>query len=170
MRIERLTEDDWTRLRDIRLTGLRTDPWAFGSSLAREEGFKEAHWRMRLRSGAWFLAVDDEVAAGLVSAIVEPGAAEDDRHVMALWVDPAHRRRGLAAALLDAVAQWAVEEGARTVSLWAVEGNDAARAAYRGSGFEATGVSMPLARDPGVVEHRWVRSLDQQPPASLRRP
>lgn len=63
MHIERLTEDAWTRLRDIRLTALRTDPWAFGSSLAREEGFKEAHWRMRLRSGPWFLAVDDDVPA-----------------------------------------------------------------------------------------------------------
>ena len=160
MRIERLTEDDWTRLRDIRLTALRTDPWAFGSSLAREEGFRESHWRMRLRSGAWFLAVVDGVAAGLVSAIAEPGAAEDDRHVMALWVDPVHRRRGLATALLDTVAQWAADEGARTVSLWAVEGNDAAGSVYRRSGFAATGVSMPLPRDPGVVEHRWVRSLD----------
>lgn len=170
MQIERLTEDDWTRLRDIRLTALRTDPWAFGSSLAREEGFKEAHWRMRLRSGPWFLAVDDGVAAGLVSAIAEPGAPEDDRHVMALWVDPAHRRRGLAVALLDAVAAWAADEGARTVSLWTVEGNEAAGEAYRRSGFEPTDVSMPLARDPGVVEHRWVRSLDRQPPGSLRRP
>lgn len=170
MHIERLTEEDWTRLRDIRLTALRTDPWAFGSSLAREEGFKESHWRMRLRSGPWFLAVDDDVAAGLASAIVEPGAAEDDRHVMALWVDPAHRRGGLAVALLDAVAAWAAEDGARTVSLWTVEGNDAAGAVFRRSGFEATGVSMPLARDPGVVEHRWVRSLDPSVAPSVRRP
>lgn len=78
---------------------------------------------------------------------------------MALWVDPAHRRRGLASALLEAVAAWAAEDGARTVSVWTVEGDDAAGAVFRRAGFEATSVSMPLARDPGVVEHRWVRTL-----------
>src|SRR5665647_119503 len=71
MRVDRLTEDDWERLRDIRLRALTTDGAAYGSSLEREQGFKESHWRMRLRASPWFVAVVGEQMVGLVCVISE---------------------------------------------------------------------------------------------------
>ena len=165
MRIERLTEDDWEQLRDLRLRSLREDGDAFGSSLAREEGFAESHWRMRLRPSAWFMAFDavgdqGERPVGVVAGIQEPGADAEDRHVVSMWVAPEARRRGIGVALLDALSEWAVADGAASLSLWVVEGNDAAAELYGRAGFARTGVTMALPRDPSCTEERWVLDLD----------
>ena len=49
MRVDRLTEDDWAALREIRLRSLRDGPAWHAASLERETGFAEGHWRMRVR-------------------------------------------------------------------------------------------------------------------------
>lgn len=157
--VERLDEDDWERLRDIRLWSLTESPGVFGSSLERETGFKETHWRMRLRSSPWFLAVDGDEALGLVCAIHEPGAPPDNRHVVSMWVRPDRRGSGVGQQLLAAVEEWASADGARTLSLWLLDGNAAGAALYRRCGFEPTGESTPLPRDPSLTEHRWERVL-----------
>lgn len=157
--VRRLTEQDWELLRDLRLEALNEAPEAFGSSLARESSFTESHWRMRLRSSAWFAAQDDGTPAGLVCGMPEPGGPPDDRHVLALWVHPEHRGRGIMTALLAAVETWGLDEGARTLSLWAVQDNVVAEAAYRRLDFEPSGVTMALPRDPSRTEERWVRTL-----------
>ncbi|QHT55783.1 GNAT family N-acetyltransferase [Cellulomonas sp. H30R-01] len=162
MQIHRATEDDWALVRDVRLRALRESPEVFGSSLAREESFRESHWRMRVRTGPTWVAVDEEqVGRGLVSMIQEPGSPVDDRHLVALWVAPESRRQGIAWSLLDAVRAAAVADGARTLSLWILDGNNAAGDLYVRAGFARTGERQPLPRDPSLVEERWVRELDE---------
>lgn len=157
VRVERVSEDGWEELRALRLRSLREDPAAFGVNTAREEGFRESHWRMRLRSSAWFLArAGDGSPMGFAAALTEPGGALDDRHMMAVWVAPEYRRSGAGAALLRAVLVWAAADGASTVSLWAKRHDHAASALYRRSGFEPTGVTTRGMRDPSVVEERWM--------------
>ncbi len=158
--VETLNEDQWERLAAIRLEALRTDPDAFGSSLAREEGFKESHWRMRLRASPWFVAVDADDDVGLACVIQEPGADERDRHLVSFWVRPGSRRRGAGRALLDAAARWAASDGATRLTLWLVQGTTAAAAVYRAAGFAPTGESMPLPRDPSRTEEQWARDLE----------
>ncbi|MBX9245084.1 GNAT family N-acetyltransferase [Actinotalea ferrariae] len=159
MIVDQLTEDEWERLGRIRVDALRTDPDAFGSSLAREEGFKEMHWRMRLRSSPWFVARDEGVDVGLVCVIQEPGADETERHVVSFWVRPEARRRGTGRALLGAAAAWAAADGAARLTLWQMRGNDAAAATFRAAGFAPTGDTMPLPRDPSRTEERWALEL-----------
>jgi len=162
VQITRATEDDWARVRDIRLRALREDPEAFGSSLDREERFKEKHWRMRTRTVPTWIAVDaDGQVRGLVSTLLEPGSPTDDRHIVGLWVAPEARRQGIAWALLDAVRQAATGEGARTLSLWLVDGNHAATDLYVRAGFARTGERMAVPRDPELKEERYVLQLQQ---------
>ncbi|MFV2121938.1 GNAT family N-acetyltransferase, partial [Streptomyces sp. Act-28] len=54
---------------------------------------------------------------------------------MAVEVDPAHRRRGLARAVMAALAGRAREEGASAAWLQVETDNDAARELYDGMGF-----------------------------------
>jgi GNAT superfamily N-acetyltransferase len=54
---------------------------------------------------------------------------------MAVEVDPAHRRRGLASAVMTALARKALDEGASAAWLQVEADNDAARALYEGMGF-----------------------------------
>jgi ribosomal protein S18 acetylase RimI-like enzyme len=54
-----------------------------------------------------------------------------------LEVDPAHRRRGLARAVLAELLEWGAEQGATTAWLHVETDNIAARALYESMGFTA---------------------------------
>ncbi len=53
-----------------------------------------------------------------------------------LFVDPAHRRSGVAQALLDAAKSFARDDGARSIVLETSRDNAAARALYTGNGWQ----------------------------------
>lgn len=158
--VQQVRENDWRLVQEVRLRALREDPEVFGASLAREERFVESHWRMRLRTSTTWIAVDDDgVGRGIVTMIQEPGSPEDDRHIVSLWVAAEARRRGVGWALIDAVRTAAIAEGARTVSLWLVDGNHAAGDLYVRAGFTRTGERQVLPRDPSQTEERYVLTL-----------
>ena len=126
--LRRLTPDDWETFRQIRLRSLADSPDAFGSTLAREQAFAEDDWRQRL-SGPVYVVTDPEPVA--VGGVFE----RDERlHVWGMWTDPAHRGRGHARAVLDALIPPDAEAW-----LDVNETNTAARAAYERYGFVGTG-------------------------------
>lgn len=153
MRITRLTEEDWPTLRQVRLRALADAPAAFWASYADEAAYGERQWRSFARAAAWFVAVDGETVSGLAAGLARaeaPGVPE----VISMWVAPEQRRRGVAAALLDAVTDWAASTGARTVALWVTEGNTPAQRLYEGHGFSLSGETAPVPRNPVLLEHR----------------
>lgn len=162
LHVERVFEDAWERLAHVRLRALRTDPQAFGSSVTREESFREPHWRMRLRSSAWWLATQagGEVPVGLVCLIEEPGSPASDRHLVSLWVAPEARRTGAGTALVTAAAHEARSVGAQTLSLWVREDDTGALAFYHRLGFAPTGERHASAIRPDVPEARLSHALD----------
>jgi ribosomal protein S18 acetylase RimI-like enzyme len=153
----RLAEpDDWTLLRDVRLRALADAPGAFASTLSREQAFDEAEWRGRITRGPWWLALDGGRAVGLVAAFAED---DDERHLVAMWVDPAHRGSAVAAQLVEAARAWAASDGGRTLILWVADGNERARRFYERLGFRGTGVRQPLPSAPQVGEELLRRVL-----------
>lgn len=97
-----------------------------------------------------FATVRDEDDA--VVAIGRLGVAHAWGGLGAMWVDPAHRRRGLATQLLATLAMVAGSAGARSLHLQVDADNAAARAAYARAGFEVhhgyvtyTGADLPAA-------------------------
>jgi ribosomal protein S18 acetylase RimI-like enzyme len=83
-----------------------------------------------------------------VGCVVLSGAAEVKR----LWVDPAHRGKGLATALVQAAVRAAVERGFTAVRLSVWEWRTPALAVYRRLGFE---IVEPWDTRPGLVCLRW---------------
>lgn len=158
MRVQRLDEEDWRTLRDIRLRSLTEDHPVLGS-VEREQGFKEAHWRMRLRGSPWFVATHARRPIGLVSVIVEPGTPAGERHVMGLWVAPERRGTGVGEALLAAAAQEALADGATRLTAWLLDGDSPVEAVLRAAGFAPSGVRMPVPRDRSLTEERWTHEL-----------
>ncbi|WP_168626757.1 GNAT family N-acetyltransferase [Cryobacterium sp. BB307] len=100
MDIRPTTAADRRAYRDIRLRALADAPNAFRSTLEREVAFDDSIWHDRASSGNTVLACDGDKALGTATLI-------DDRHeaggkeVVAMWVDPDHRRAGVASALLE---------------------------------------------------------------------
>lgn len=78
--------------------------------------------------GAWVCAVGCHLR-------VDPSEAQ----LIAMWVDPAARRRGVAQGLVRAVAGWARERGCDRVCLFVQEANAPARRLYERLGFRPTG-------------------------------
>jgi ribosomal protein S18 acetylase RimI-like enzyme len=131
--VRRIGPDDWEMFRDIRLRSLADSPDAFGSTLEREQALTEADWRRR--------------ASGPVVVVLDPGPVsvgglfDNDGvgHVWGMWTDPAHRRRGHARAILDALLP---DDG--PVQLHVNVANHGARATYERYGFVGSGVLEPL--------------------------
>lgn len=76
------------------------------------------------------------------------GQATDQRtgelhpYVLLLYIDPRHRRRGLATALVQVAHQWAKDQGHRQVSLQVFSTNRAAQALYAKLGYQTEAILM----------------------------
>ncbi|HET7385417.1 MAG TPA: GNAT family N-acetyltransferase [Nocardioidaceae bacterium] len=82
------------------------------------------------------LGPPDEVwARGRVSVGPAGDPSEDWAGITDVWVDPAHRRRRLAVAVLGAMLGWAAEQGALTTYLQVRADNAAGLALYERLGF-----------------------------------
>jgi hypothetical protein len=159
MRVERLTEDDWEVLKTIRLQSLQEGPPRLAAALEREWGFKEDHWRMRLRGAPWFVAFAGRRVVGLISVISEPGAPSEERHLMACWVASERAEAGTDEALVAAAEDLAQSEGAALMTVWIADGDDDERELYQRTGYAPSGVRMPMPRDRLRREERWTKRL-----------
>jgi ribosomal protein S18 acetylase RimI-like enzyme len=156
--VRRLREDDWAALRAARLAALAEAPYAFGSTIAREQEFTEATWRDRTRTGAVFGAWSGAEIAGLATARLDP---DEGWGLFGMWVRPDLRGSGTAAALVDAVCAHARAEGADRIGLWVTEVNGRAVAFYARMGFVPTGErQLVRLEEPDHWELQLARDLD----------
>ena len=156
--VRRALPADWQVVRDVRLRALADSPEAFASTLAREEAFGEEDWRRRLEHGYCFLARVGGRTVGTVAGFAEEGLP-GDHHLVAMWVEPAHRGTPAATELVEAVCRQAREDGAVAVRLWVVNGNDRARRFYERLGFVLTGERQPLPSNPLIGEELMRRRV-----------
>jgi GNAT superfamily N-acetyltransferase len=151
--VRRVHAADWKQLREVRLRALADAPDSFASTLEREAAFSEDVWRQRAEGGpgsVTFIAGADGVAVGMAAVIAEPvpGRAQ----LVGMWVDPRHRRRGLAQALIGHAVRWSRGQQASELVAWVAEPNTAARMLYGRVGFRPAGARQPLPSNPAVDE------------------
>lgn len=153
-------DEHWPYVREIRLRSLSTDPAAFGQSWEKESTYDEKVWRTRVHEAAWFLAVEDDTPVAVVATRHEQDSPANERELQAMWVTPAHRKSGIAQQLADAVFEWALEDGADTVTLYVGPNNAPARALYSSLGFEDTGERWQVDdEDPSSSWAKMARPL-----------
>ena len=88
-----------------------------------------------------FLALTDSgEPIGMIDAMIRNYAegAPNFRaaYVEDLWIEPEHRRKGVATHLLAAVEEWAREQGLNWLGSDALLGNDLSHAWHRSAGFD----------------------------------
>jgi ribosomal-protein-alanine N-acetyltransferase len=93
------------------------------------------------------IAGDPPTAFGLCRRIV------DEAEVLTLAVAPEHRRRGVGAMLVEAMADWARRTGAEALFLEVARDNEAGLALYRSAGFSEVGVRRAYySRPTGAMD------------------
>jgi ribosomal protein S18 acetylase RimI-like enzyme len=153
--VRRVTPDEWTTLRDVRLRALADAPDAFGTTHAEAMSRPDDWWRTWAQTSAesesqtMVLAWEGDEAIGIAGAFATDDGAWQ---VISMWVDPSARGRGAGRALLDAVVAWAKERAAnRAIRLSVTDGNDEARRLYERYGFADTGVTEPLRSNSALT-------------------
>jgi GNAT superfamily N-acetyltransferase len=79
--------------------------------------------------------------------------------LIGMFVDSSQRGRGVGAALVERVTQWARALPAPELFLWATSTNRPAIALYERCGFGLTGEDRPLEHTPTLREVLMRRSL-----------
>lgn len=154
-------------MRALRLRALADAPMAFGSTLAREQAFAEEVWHERAQRGAagvdnvTFVAERGGRWLGIVTGLARDSDVPHDPRpeLVAMFVCPGARGRGLGGALVDAVVGWARERRAAGLTLWVTATNTRALALYTRHGFRRTGESKPLDHSPALESIRMARDL-----------
>jgi GNAT superfamily N-acetyltransferase len=153
-----LTGGDGGLLREVRLQALADAPFAFDSRLAVEVELPGGFWDARTaeseagESGRVFVAFEETTVLGRAGGFVR----ESDRGTAILWgmwVSPHARRRGVASALVEAVADWARAQAAHTLELIVTDAAAPNPPAllYQRLGFIATGEQRRFEFNPSLT-------------------
>ena len=145
---------EWRELRSLRLEALQDSPLSYGSTHSVEVLRADHEWRERAAAGAAgeeevaFVAVARDRWVGMARGYLELPMA----HLIAVYVTPDWRRRGLGEAVSRAVVEWAHEGRASAVLLSVSDRNEGARRVYESIGFVPTGVQHALPWNASVTE------------------
>ncbi len=142
-------DDEWRELRELRLAALQDAPDAFWTRYDEALARSDDEWR-EWTSLPCHVAVEDGRLVGMVAGFAD---REDERRadVIAMFVAPEARRRGVGRALVEAQVRWAEAEGYRRVGLMVNVENAGAIGLYESLGFRDTGERSPLRDGPHVL-------------------
>jgi ribosomal protein S18 acetylase RimI-like enzyme len=157
--IRLLTPDEWVELRNIRLAALRESPQAFLSTYQREILFDSNQWRAEFTRGNWYIGTRLGRTAGLVGVTRAPGMPVHECFLEYVWVSPECRRSGTGLGMITAVLDRLRAAAVRTVFVWVLDGNAAARHLYERIGFVSSNQRQPLAARPGLSEEMLILTL-----------
>ncbi|WEF31574.1 GNAT family N-acetyltransferase [Pseudoduganella chitinolytica] len=150
MTIRPTTAADWRALKAIRLAALRDAPTAFGVTHASAVAYSDEQWQTRAAGtdrAEYVLAFDGEQAVGIVAGVV---SAKEGYNLIAMWVQPDYRGRGLAGGLIDALKARALAKGHRRVVLDVAPENTSAANLYLRQGFAFLPEWEPLESHPEI--------------------
>jgi GNAT superfamily N-acetyltransferase len=155
IRLEQLTAEDGPRLRAIRLRALQDAPDAFSSTLEEAAARPPDDWSRQLLELPTFLAVSNGLDVGMVRC-ARDGTSIGTAWLISMWVAPEVRRKGVGAALVDAVIAWARSNDVTRLLLDVADQNTSAIALYARKGFARNEVvaAFPPPREH-IREHQW---------------
>jgi ribosomal protein S18 acetylase RimI-like enzyme len=102
--------------------------------------------------------MDDGIACGIACGLLDE-LDTSRAHLLSMWVTPSHRRLGIGRSLVEAILDWAGNQGVRTLLLQVTSNNDAAITFYRRLGFTMTGRTEPYLNDPALLNLEMARPI-----------
>ena len=155
--VEELDQNQWDRLRSIRLAALENDGFAFGGNLEAERAFDESAWREKFKIFTGVIASVESTDVGFMSVENLKGDFGATCWIGSCWVRPEFRRTGVLQALFEYVDSQAAERDWLTQGLGVWVDNEIAIKAYEKLGFEKMGEKQESTRKPGMYYQRMIR-------------
>jgi ribosomal protein S18 acetylase RimI-like enzyme len=91
----------------------------------------------------WWVLSENTLIAGLwMGNAIDQISGDRHSHVFLLYVDPNHRRRGIAGRLMQTAETWAGQRGDRQIGLQVFSVNPGAIGLYKSLGYEVQSVTM----------------------------
>ncbi|NIE96237.1 GNAT family N-acetyltransferase [Acinetobacter sp. Tr-809] len=125
-----ITEEDWKILKTVRLESLLDSPDVFAVNYATAEKYSESEWRDRASQNfqnQYILAIKGNRAIGIIGATQN---AVHEFNVIAMWVNPMFRGRGIADLLISAIKNLAISKGHSRIVLSVSPRNERAVCLY----------------------------------------
>jgi len=161
----RIGADEWELLRDLRLRALADAPYAFAETLGDALQLPGREWQSRAASNSegndstCLLAFDGRFAVGM-AACAFGGGGSAPAYLGAMWVAKEYRGLGVAASLLNGIAEWARAAGANRLDAGVAKGNTRAKRFYEKRGFRDAGMRTLDAPHLKGSEYAMVMRLD----------
>ncbi len=139
--VRRIREEEWERLREVRLEALGDTPYAFHSKLEEARTLPDKEWQTRARNGAegslslCVIATEGEKTVGMAAGFPDE-STDEIAHLVSMWVRDSHRGTDVAIRLVDFVVEWAADRGAEGLLAGVTTGNDRALRFYDKIGFK----------------------------------
>ena len=154
-----LSQDEWSRLREIRLASLLESPEAFGSSYEREIAFTEKEWRELFNLNSYLVASIDGKDIAIMFLEKLRGDFGATCWVGGCWSNPQYRGIGALRSMFDYVDSVKDQRGWQIQGLGVFIVNESAITAYEKLGFKAMGEVQESTRRPGNFYQRMIRGL-----------
>lgn len=160
--IVRLPAEEWEAYRTLRLRGLKEDPQAFGMSYEESVTFPPERWQSRLREAGttgrnWlFFAREGDQLVGMIGAYVDEDDPPEAARIVAMYVIPEQRGRGIAATLVRAVLDALTAAGFKKATLQVNQVQKSAIKMYQRCGFRITGEAQFTTGSGEIADDFWM--------------
>ena len=148
-----LRQDEWERLRSIRLRALKENPEAFGADFKEVESRSREDWLKDYNKEDYLVASIDGVDVGMLYIEVLNGDHGATCWIGGCWTDPSFRGKGVMRALFDYIDNHAQQKGWRRQGLGVWVDNLVAINSYKSLGFTFAGEKMPGSREGKYFQH-----------------
>ena len=111
--------------------------------------------------GACLFVADLVGAFGAMAGAYTPEETPLTRRLIAMWVSPELRGRGVGEGLTEAIVTWSADSGAEQITLWVVDLHGPARRLYERAGFSLTEIAEPLGSNPALTKRLMRRSVGE---------
>ena len=133
MRIEKMNESHTARVAELEKICF-SDPWSENS----------IHSELTNPLSCWLVALEEDTVIGYIGS----QTVMDETDMMNVAVDPRHRRKGAAQALVCTLVDELKENGSRSLTLEVRQSNTAAQQLYEKLGFRQVGKRPRYYRNP----------------------
>jgi len=153
VKVSLITQNEWKRLKEIRLRALIENPEAFGDNLADAMKLSESDWLKYYEKNDYLVASINGKDIGMLYIEVLNGDHGATCWIGGCWTDPNFRGSGVMRALFNYIDLNGEVNGWQRQGLGVWIDNLPAIYAYKSLGFTFAGEKMPGSREGKFFQH-----------------